>query len=278
MLGGLWRFNITVANYGHGRVVSVHGFDHAGNGCDTAVALKFLRGGTAVHRDRGDTHISQRRCQGAPSARVPALVRWPGRALPGSVFPEPISTVDFLPTILDALGLPPSEHAFGRSLIPELRGEALPPRPALSSLRSRPITTLDTEQAAVEHVLVDSLRTPEEKLIRRVRVVEGAPTVEELRWYDLASDPFELRPVGDPEDTRVRAAYDRLESEYAQLNTFYDRLPHAADEARSTVGQKWFSSQLEMLGYLDGDEGDDEGFSLTLPWGLRPLPPIPLER
>ncbi|MHC4892146.1 MAG: sulfatase [Planctomycetota bacterium] len=212
--------------------------------------------------------------------RIPFLVVPPVDAgyEPPRISTTQITLSDLLPTILDALGLPPSEHAFGRSLIPELRGEALPPRPALSSLRSRPITTLDTEQAAVEHVLVDSLRTPEEKLIRRVRVVEGAPTVEELRWYDLAADPFELRPVGDPEDTRVRAAYDRLESEYAQLNTFYDRLPHAADEARSTVGQKWFSSQLEMLGYLDGDEGDDEGFSLTLPWGLRPLPPIPLER
>jgi arylsulfatase A-like enzyme len=38
--------------------------------------------------------------------RVPALVRWPGKIKPGTVFNEPMSHMDWLPTLLTAAGMP----------------------------------------------------------------------------------------------------------------------------------------------------------------------------
>jgi arylsulfatase A-like enzyme len=38
--------------------------------------------------------------------RVPALVRWPGKIKPGTVFNEPMSHMDWLPTLVAAAGMP----------------------------------------------------------------------------------------------------------------------------------------------------------------------------
>ncbi len=58
------------------------------------------------------------------STRTPWLVRWPGRVRPGSIDAEHlISGIDFMPTILEALDLPPVPGMDGRSFLPVLRGE-----------------------------------------------------------------------------------------------------------------------------------------------------------
>ncbi len=54
--------------------------------------------------------------------RVPLIVRWPGRVRPGSVCDEPVISMDFYPTLLEAAGLP-AERARpidGESLMPLL--------------------------------------------------------------------------------------------------------------------------------------------------------------
>lgn len=54
--------------------------------------------------------------------RTPWLVRWPGVTKPGAVDREHlIGSVDFMPTILDALGLSAPEALDGRSFLPILR-------------------------------------------------------------------------------------------------------------------------------------------------------------
>lgn len=57
--------------------------------------------------------------------RVPSLVEWPGHIKEGVLCSVPAGTVDYLPTILDALGLPPfTENPIdGISLIPVMLGE-----------------------------------------------------------------------------------------------------------------------------------------------------------
>ena len=56
--------------------------------------------------------------------RTPWLVRWPGKTRPGTVDREHmISGIDFMPTILEACGLPPVAGMDGRSFLPLLRGE-----------------------------------------------------------------------------------------------------------------------------------------------------------
>ena len=59
------------------------------------------------------------------STRTPWLARWPGVVKPGSVDRTHfISGVDYLPTILEAAGLPPLPRQDGKSFVPLLKGKA----------------------------------------------------------------------------------------------------------------------------------------------------------
>jgi arylsulfatase A len=57
--------------------------------------------------------------------REPLIIKWPGTGREGEVCDVPVISVDFLPTIVDMLGLPvPRENSLdGVSIVPLLRGE-----------------------------------------------------------------------------------------------------------------------------------------------------------
>jgi N-sulfoglucosamine sulfohydrolase len=54
--------------------------------------------------------------------RIPLLIRWPGKTVPGTVRSELVSTLDLLPTVLKAVSLPLHELP-GRALQPILGGD-----------------------------------------------------------------------------------------------------------------------------------------------------------
>ncbi len=59
------------------------------------------------------------------STRTPLIVRWPGQVKPGTVESEHfVSGVDYLPTILEAMGQPLPADLDGRSIVPLLTGKA----------------------------------------------------------------------------------------------------------------------------------------------------------
>jgi arylsulfatase A-like enzyme len=60
------------------------------------------------------------------SARIPYLVRMPGQAKPFTCA-QPVSHIDFAPTILDLLGKPPHPQCAGKSRANLIRGETSPP-------------------------------------------------------------------------------------------------------------------------------------------------------
>jgi len=63
------------------------------------------------------------------STKTPLLVRWPGNVKPGSIDSKhPVSGVDYMPTVLDALGLEQPEAMNGASFLPLLRGQEQPER------------------------------------------------------------------------------------------------------------------------------------------------------
>jgi len=62
---------------------------------------------------------------------VPIIVRWPGRAKAGAVCDKLVSTVDILPTFLDAAGVEHPAGLAGRSLVPLLAGQDVPWRETL---------------------------------------------------------------------------------------------------------------------------------------------------
>ncbi len=55
------------------------------------------------------------------STRTPFLVQWPGVVKPGAINDSLIASVDFAPTILEALGLPALPRVDGRSLVSLLK-------------------------------------------------------------------------------------------------------------------------------------------------------------
>ena len=60
------------------------------------------------------------------AARVPYLVRLPGQKR-SKIVPQPVSHIDFVPTLLDLLGQPKRPQCAGKSLLPLLREEAMSP-------------------------------------------------------------------------------------------------------------------------------------------------------
>ncbi|MCP5117131.1 MAG: sulfatase, partial [bacterium] len=56
--------------------------------------------------------------------RVPLIVKWPGHTRAGAIIPEPVISVDFLPTILEIARLDPVDGVDGKSLVPLLKGDS----------------------------------------------------------------------------------------------------------------------------------------------------------
>jgi len=57
--------------------------------------------------------------------RVPLIVRWPGRVHPGSTSEVPVTSTDFLPTLLEMAGVELRREVDGLSLVPALGGGGL---------------------------------------------------------------------------------------------------------------------------------------------------------
>ncbi|MFL5340663.1 MAG: sulfatase-like hydrolase/transferase [Gemmataceae bacterium] len=57
--------------------------------------------------------------------RVPLIVKWPGVTNPGSTITEPVQSIDFFPTLLEACGVTSTAKVDGISIVPALRGEPL---------------------------------------------------------------------------------------------------------------------------------------------------------
>lgn len=206
---------------------------------------------------------------------------------------------DLAPSLLELAGLPALPQASGSSLAPLLRGESLPERPQLGSVRFRPTVVRQGERNVARHLIKESLRTPDHKLIREVWVKDGKRRLESVEWYDLRSDPGEQQPVRDLADPRIVAAWGELEAELARLRDLYEAGSHSSEEQRHSRAAELFGSQLAMLGYLpeadpEGDAEEAAGAApdeagdraaeepvplevLRLPWGLAPPPAWTLE-
>lgn len=68
--------------------------------------------------------------------RIPMILRWPGQVKPGTVREELVSTIDLLPTVLEAVSLPARSSLPGRSLLPLAAGREIPWRTHLFAERT----------------------------------------------------------------------------------------------------------------------------------------------
>ena len=216
--------------------------------------------------------------------RVPLMVVPPGALTAGEdgaagatgsvgrVIDAQVSLSDIAPTILDYTGVEVPPSVTGRSLRPFVEGGVLPDQPVLSSL----FLVSRAPDRPREAMLLESLRSPDEKLLRRIHIrPDGRPEVDAVYWYDLRSDPGELFGITDRNHPRLRAAWDLLEAEQAELRRQWAGLPRSPREHRRTRIAEVFAPDLGALGYLG--QSTAGGFKPPEEWGLGPLPPLSLD-
>jgi arylsulfatase A-like enzyme len=178
---------ITAADANMRRVLDK--LDQMGAGEDTLVIFSADQGWNAGHHGlwgKGNGSIPFNMYE--ESIGVPMIWSHPGRIAAGRVESRMVSHYDFLPTLLDYLGLPYSPSGFraGSSYAAALRGKAMKAR----------------DRLFFEYGPVRSVRTESLKLIRR------ASGEDEL--FDLKNDPGETaNRWDDPNYTSQRAALDR---------------------------------------------------------------------
>lgn len=165
--------------------------------------------------------------------KVPYLVKWPGVAGKGLRSRELVSTIDFLPTFLEAAGLPPRDELPGSSLVPVLTGEVGEFRQYLAVERNSDVAFLHFPQRAIRDERYKLIWSPlrdrpdpgvECYLDHTHEAYCGCPSREELReapeqiqatyntWlnppeyqlYDLSTDPWEFHDLaGRPEHSEA---------------------------------------------------------------------------
>src|SRR5690606_33915734 len=59
--------------------------------------------------------------------RVPFLMQWKGALPEGLVYREPVATIDIVPTVMAAAGLPVDQRLDGVDLLPYLTGQSAGP-------------------------------------------------------------------------------------------------------------------------------------------------------
>ena len=113
------------------------------------------------------------------SLNIVMNVRWPGRIEGGRVCDSLVETIDAFPTILEAVGAPPSERCQGRSLWPCLREASAEVRDAaFSEIHDTSMVMTRRHKYAVDsqgrgYMLYDLEKDPKE-----MRNLIGAPRTE----------------------------------------------------------------------------------------------------
>lgn len=210
--------------------------------------------------------------------RIPLIVRFPGRAVAGQVRDELVSTIDLVPTILEAAGVAPPPGLGGRSLLPLLAGGRPEWRGAL-------FAEYHTHAAAANCYPQRAVRDARWKLIENLlpgrtnpgvaftfrefdsgpAAVAAAPegiraayaTMERpprYELYDLDADPGEFRnraddPACRAERDRLAAALDAWRRETADPFLDADVVRRFDDEVRGVRSKA--EARRRRWGYLD---------------------------
>jgi arylsulfatase A-like enzyme len=165
-----------------------------------------------------------------PAMRIPLLVAGPGVA-PGRRTDVLATTLDLVPTVLDAVKVSYPPDLSGESLLPAARGERRPDRPRLHGQNDRNLL------GAWD---------------RRFKIV-ATPSDDGTRYalYDRATDPGEIRDV-------TRANPQRAREERRELELFRERLDAWMVKTRrlleSQSGEERLSPEacekLKAMGYV----------------------------
>ncbi len=166
------------------------------------------------------------------TVRVPMILRLPGAARAGTVVDEPVSHVDLLPTVLDAVGRPVPAAAQGASLLPAVAGGGLAAGREVYSESFYPL--LHYGWAPLR-----ALRAERHKLI----------AVPRPELYDLGADRGERRNLFAEEPELAAGLGERLERLRREMEGGEPAAAAATDLDPETL------ARLRALGYLAGGGG-----------------------
>ncbi len=150
--------------------------------------------------------------------RVPLIVRWPGHAPAGRVIWRPVTNTDWLPTLLEAAGVPVPDDLDGVSILPLITGRkgALAARsffwhfPHYSNQGGRP---------------AGAVRAGEWKLIQSYED-------NSIELFNLRRDPRERRNLAEREPERAKQLLAELEAWREQVSAQTNRLNPQFDAAQ----------------------------------------------
>ncbi len=194
--------------------------------------------------DHGADMFRGKRTSYEGGVRIPLLVQWPGHMKSGQVRAELVSTIDLLPTFLDAAALDPLDRLPGRSLAALIEGDRprwrqylfteyhvhsnhnFYPQRAVRDDRYKLIRNLLPGEVnpGADFTATRYLELPdfERLLLSSTAVVRSAyermRRPPEYELYDLETDPYEFRNLADEpgkqsELARLSSALARWRSE-----------------------------------------------------------------
>ncbi len=206
---------------------------HQAGKLDNTLIIYF--GDHGAQFSRGKTSVYE------AGLRIPLIVSWPGHMKEGTVATELTSTLDVLPTILEAAGLGVPDNLTGRPLQSLMNGQKTPWRKyiiaqtngssprlyfqqhsirderyklIISPVRNRPNLCakayMDRFNAHFAAGISSEDIAASSKNIQEVYDLYLNPPLHEL--YDLESDPYEFENLA--EDTKYQAIKERLISEF----------------------------------------------------------------
>ena len=125
--------------------------------------------------------------------RVPFMMRWPGELPAGQVYPHAVSTLDILPTALEAAGipLPPAALLDGESILEPVKTGAPP------ITKDRPFFWEFRDRWAVRQGRWKLVRNPDATPLKSSSQIltSGDSAADQPALFDLQSDPAEQHNV-----------------------------------------------------------------------------------
>lgn len=161
---------------------------------------------------------------------VPLLVRFPGARFAGRRVSAPVSLIDVLPTLRDALGLPADARDQGRSLLPLLRGGETAAQRTLFAHLHRPEPS--TGRVLDQRAALGSGR-------KLVMGVENGPAL-----FDLFADPLD--------HVNLAAREPRLAEQLRDGYAAFERgAPRYVGAERDVALDDATRERLRALGYVE---------------------------
>lgn len=166
--------------------------------------------------------------------QIPLVMRWPSQLPAGKRISPPVSLVDVMPTICEAVQAPISHRIQGRGLMGMINADD----PSRTELAFVPVFAAGVQR-----------RPNEFAVIQRHWKLRSDPTHDLLSFYDLSEDPYEEEPLPFDFTSEISTLQDLLEKHKAESVALAEGLSGKTE----TLSPEELKA-LRTLGYLGGGD------------------------